>query len=91
VWFPHSRVRTLVFLGFFATMTELPALVVLGFWFVLQFFQGTLAVAAGPGAGGVAWFAHVGGFLFGLLVAALARSTGWVKPTPPRYPVWYGT
>jgi len=89
VWFPHSRVHTLVFLGFFITMAELPALVFLGFWFVLQFFQGTLSLAATPGGGGVAWFAHVGGFVFGFVVATWMRATGKVRPPRPRYQVWH--
>jgi membrane associated rhomboid family serine protease len=89
VWFPHSRVHTLVFLGFFITMAELPALVFLGFWFVLQFFQGTLSLAAAPQGGGVAWFAHVGGFVFGFAAALWLRKTGRVRPPSPRYQVWY--
>ena len=45
VWFPWSRVKTLVFLGIFFTMTELPAPLFLVLWFVVQFFSGTLALA----------------------------------------------
>jgi membrane associated rhomboid family serine protease len=90
VWFPHSRVHTLVFLGFFITMAELPGLVFLGFWFVLQFFQGTLALATTPAdAGGVAWFAHVGGFAFGFALAWWLKATGRVRLAPARYAVWY--
>jgi len=89
VWFPHSRVHTLVFLGFFLTMAEIPAIVFLGFWFLLQFFQGTLSLAASPAAGGVAWFAHVGGFAFGFLLARWLQRTGRVRPEPPSYFVRY--
>jgi membrane associated rhomboid family serine protease len=89
VWFPHSRIHTLVFLGFFITMAELPALVYLGFWFLLQFFQGTLSLAATLQGGGVAWFAHIGGFLFGFLAALYLKRSGRVKPSPARYEVWY--
>jgi membrane associated rhomboid family serine protease len=89
VWFPHARVRSLVFLGFFITMTEIPSVVFLGFWFLLQFFQGTLSVAASGQAGGVAWFAHIGGFLFGLVVAWITRKTGRAEPASPQYRVWY--
>ncbi len=88
VWFPNSRVRTLVFLGFFITMSELPAVVFLGFWFILQFFQGTLSLAAAD-VGGVAWFAHIGGFLFGVVVAWWLRSGRRVQPGRPSYNVWY--
>jgi membrane associated rhomboid family serine protease len=90
VWFPHSRVHTLVFLGFFITMAELPGLVFLGFWFVLQFFQGTLSLATAPAdAGGVAWFAHIGGFVFGFAFALWMKATGRVSPAPARNAVWY--
>jgi len=74
VLFPHARVRTLIILGFFVSMTRIPALVVLGLWFVLQFFTGIGAVAGGD-TGGVAVWAHVGGFIAGLLLVKLfARS-----------------
>ncbi len=70
--YPRARVITLVFIVFFVTLVELPAVYLLGFWFLLQLFYG-LAGLATPlgGAEGVAYFAHVGGFLFGLLVIRL--------------------
>ena len=81
VWFPWARIRTLVFLGFFFTVAELPAPIFLIIWFVVQFFSGTLALAAaGPAAGGVAWFAHIGGFLAGALLAFALRRSGWARP-----------
>jgi membrane associated rhomboid family serine protease len=64
--YPRARVLTLVFIIIFVTVIELPALLVLGLWFLLQ-----LADAASQpisGGGGVAYFAHIGGFLFGLLL-----------------------
>jgi len=70
VLFPHARVQTLIFLGYFARMAQLPALLVLGFWFVLQLFNGLLAFGMTQ-MGGVAWFAHVGGFVAGLLLVRL--------------------
>ncbi len=83
VWFPWARVKTLVFLGIFFTVTELPAPLFLVLWFVVQFFSGTLALAsAGPAAGGVAWFAHVGGFLAGALIAIVLKVSGRVRPRP---------
>ncbi len=89
VWFPWSRVRTLVFLGLFATMAELPAPVFLILWFVIQFFSGTLSLAAaGAAAGGVAWFAHVGGFMAGAALAWWLRRRGSVRPLP-RYLVYW--
>ena len=70
VLFPNARVQTLIFLGYFARMAHLPALLVLGFWFVLQLFNGLMAFGVAQ-AGGVAWFAHVGGFVAGLLLVRL--------------------
>lgn len=75
VWFPRHRVDALIpgFFGFWERMT-LPATVVLGFWFVTQLFNGTASVVAGAASmGGVAWWAHAGGFAFGWLVARLRQ------------------
>lgn len=70
--FPRARVTTLVFLGFFITFFELPAVVVLVFWFVLQLFSGSISIFSGAASGGgVAYFAHVGGFVLGLLLIRL--------------------
>src|SRR5437588_6824548 len=85
--YPRARVLTLVFIVFFVTVIELPAMVLLGIWFVLQIVYG-YANLVNPtgGGGGVAYFAHVGGFLFGLLlIRAIARRR---KPVGPRYPVY---
>jgi rhomboid family protein len=80
VWYPWSRVRTLLFLGFFFTFTEMPAPVFLVLWFVIQFFSGTLSlVTASATSGGVAFFAHIGGFAVGLLVALWLRASGKVR------------
>ena len=70
VLFPKTRVQTLIFLGYFARVAHLPALVVLGFWFVLQLFNGLMALGIAQ-LGGVAWFAHIGGFVAGLLLVRL--------------------
>jgi len=68
VTFPRARVITLVPIFLFFQVMALPALVVLGLWFVYQFLIGTLALAWGTGTGGgVAWWAHIGGFAFGAL------------------------
>jgi membrane associated rhomboid family serine protease len=63
VMYPHSRILTLIFFGFFFRITEVPAVVLLGIWFVLQFLSG--AVRMGAEGGGVAVWAHVAGFLAG--------------------------
>ena len=64
--FPGARVLTLVPIFIIFTVIELPAYLFLGFWFVLQFFQGAFSVVGGRIGGGVAWWAHVGGFLAGM-------------------------
>ncbi len=77
--FPRARVLALVPLGFFLHITEVPALVFLFIWFMLQLFSGlmTLGVPSAQG-GGVAWWAHIGGFAFGLLLTLLfARRRRW--------------
>lgn len=68
LFFPAARVDTLIFLGYFGRMASLPAVLVLGLWFVLQLFNGVLSMGAGAATGGVAWFAHVGGFVAGLIL-----------------------
>ena len=70
--YPRARVVTLLFIVIFFTVVELPALAVLGLWFLLQALYGASEVAQPvAGEGGVAYFAHIGGFLFGLLVIKL--------------------
>ncbi len=72
--YPYARVLTVVFIVFFFTIIEIPALIMLGIWFFMQFLPafGQLALPeAGGEGGGVAYFAHVGGFLFGLLAIKL--------------------
>jgi membrane associated rhomboid family serine protease len=73
VMFPRSQVRALVFLGFFVTVTRITAFVFLGLWFVLQLFQGIGALGAEQ-TGGVAYWAHIGGFVFGLVVGFVLRN-----------------
>jgi membrane associated rhomboid family serine protease len=70
-FFPHSRVITFVPLFFLPWFVEIPAVIYLGFWFVSQLFSGvtSLAVAGGMALGGVAWWAHIGGFVAGLILA----------------------
>jgi len=67
--FPRARVLTVIPIFFFLQFAELPALVVLGFWFVMQFFNGLISLGYETGGmGGVAWWAHVGGFVAGLIL-----------------------
>ena len=65
--FPHARVHTLIFLGFFVQVVRVPALFIIGFWIVIQFINGLISKGTAFD-GGVAWFAHIGGFIFGLLI-----------------------
>jgi len=67
VLFPGARVLTLVPIFFFFQLIELPALIFLGFWFVMQFFSGAMSLAVGEQQmGGTAWWAHIGGFVAGV-------------------------
>ncbi len=70
VLFPHARVLTLIPLGFFTQMVHVPALLVLGLWIVVQLANGLFSPNQ---AGGVAWFAHIGGFLAGMLLIPVFR------------------
>ena len=70
VLYPQSKVLTIIPLGFFIRMTMVPASIVLGLWFVLQFFSGVLSLG-GPDVGGVAFWAHIGGFVAGVVMAKL--------------------
>jgi membrane associated rhomboid family serine protease len=76
VLFPGARILSLVFLGFFYQLIQVPALLVLGFWFVLQLIQGFASLGADTSLGGVAFFAHIGGFVAGLVIGALVRGRG---------------
>ena len=69
--YPRARVVTVIFLIIFFTFVELPALVVLGLWFVLQLLYGASELSGPVAEGGVAYFAHIGGFLFGLVMIKL--------------------
>jgi hypothetical protein len=72
-FYPHARVLTLIPPFILGPYFVLPAVVFLGFWFLLQFFSGAMSLSAGSDAGGVAWWAHVGGFVFGVLFCLTAR------------------
>ena len=84
---PQARVLTLIFIVFFVTIVEVPAAILLAIWFVLQFVPAIGQVATPDvGGGGVAYFAHVGGFIFGLLtVKLLARRKPDPEPSLPAY------
>jgi membrane associated rhomboid family serine protease len=87
VLYPRARILSLVFIFFFVTILEVPAVFLLGFWFIQQVLFGA-ANLTNPlgGGGGVAYFAHIGGFLFGLALIRLFATR--YKSEPPRYPVY---
>lgn len=72
--FPRGSVRMFIFLGIIITITYAPALLFIAFWFVSQFFSGVAALGVQTAeTGGVAYWAHVGGFASGLVMAVLVR------------------
>jgi len=86
-WYPNAKVLTLIPIFFYPLFVDLPAVVFLGIWFVLQLFSGAASLGAAQ-AGGVAWWAHVGGFVAGFLLAGplAARPLG-EPPGAPRHHV----
>jgi membrane associated rhomboid family serine protease len=79
---PHATVRTIVFLGVFATMMHLPALIVLGLWFLMQLASAAFSTSGAPG---VAFWAHVGGFIAGMALVPLFKKSGVKLFQPSRY------
>lgn len=73
--FPRARVITLILLFIFPWFVELPAVLYLGFWFVSQLYSGlfSLGMPSSGAMGGIAWWAHIGGFAFGFLMVNLFR------------------
>jgi membrane associated rhomboid family serine protease len=68
ILFPNARVLTVFVVLFFIEIARLPAFIIIGFWFLLQVFSGLFSGVAG---GGVAYFAHIGGFIAGLVMTVL--------------------
>jgi len=86
VMFPRNRVRNLLFLGFFFTTIELPAIIVLGFWIVIQIIsQYTASFSHTAESGGVAYMAHIGGFVTGLLLSFIFRNRQTRRNQPSYY------
>jgi membrane associated rhomboid family serine protease len=80
--YPHARILTLLPIFILIYLVELPAYFFLGFWFVLQFVQGSLYTLNTDkmAGGGVAWWAHVGGFVAGVLLLQVFRCKDWQRP-----------
>jgi membrane associated rhomboid family serine protease len=74
ITFPRDRFRTIVFLGIFVTIVFIPAIILVGLWFVLQFFSEVGSLAVQQTGGGIAYAAHIGGFVFGVVLAPLFES-----------------
>jgi membrane associated rhomboid family serine protease len=78
---PRARVLTAIFLGFFFFIRELPAILFLGIWFLLQALEGGLGLLHPQATGGVAVFAHIGGFAFGVSTVYLVAKQRPLRPT----------
>ena len=81
--FPHSRVIAVVPILFYPLFFTLPAALFLFFWFLMQFFSGATSVFQGQQVGGVAWWAHIGGFLAGMLLYRFFLSAERNRPWHP--------
>ncbi|WP_447974538.1 rhomboid family intramembrane serine protease [Nitrospira sp. Kam-Ns4a] len=84
--FPHARVLVLVPLGFFSRIMYVPAALVLGLWFVMQVLSGGMSL--GRGGGGIAFFAHIGGFVAGMALIGLFKRPEVRFFTPRRHRRW---
>ena len=86
--YPFSRIRTLI-TAYFITFVRLPAVMVLGFWFVMQLFSGMWSLGPVSQGGGVAYWAHIGGFVAGVIFVAAFKIV-YHQPLFPRRPRHYG-
>jgi membrane associated rhomboid family serine protease len=77
---PRASVLTAIFIGFFFIFREIPAILFLGVWIALQALDGTLSLTTPEAGGGVAFFAHIGGFAFGILTVHLAMRRPPLQP-----------
>jgi membrane associated rhomboid family serine protease len=77
ILYPRARITSLVFLGIIYQLLDVPAVIMLGYWFVLQLIDGFASLGGGNASGGVAFFAHIGGFVFGMVIGAIVRGTGF--------------
>ncbi|MBI4810553.1 MAG: rhomboid family intramembrane serine protease [Ignavibacteriales bacterium] len=75
--FPRARIATLIPIFFFFQVVELPAFIFLGIWFVMQIFSGMFTLGIGADAGGVAWWAHIGGFLARAAFLPFLKRRSW--------------
>lgn len=79
IFFPRSRILTLLPIFFFIQLVHIPAMVFIIVWFIFQFLSGMATLPAKPGIGGVAFWAHIGGFLSGLILARFFQRKRWIR------------
>jgi membrane associated rhomboid family serine protease len=73
VFFPNNQVRVLMMFGYFARVMQVPALVMIGLWILTQFVSGIGSIAVSEQTGGVAYWAHIGGFVAGIALAFVLK------------------
>ena len=83
VLFPRGRIIAMFPILFYPVFFQVPAFIYLGFWFLTQFFSGTLAIASDREVSGIAWWAHVGGFAAGILTFSLFLRPRRMSPAVP--------
>jgi membrane associated rhomboid family serine protease len=83
ILYPRANVWTLIPIFFFVRFVELPAFILLGFWIFIQFISGTSALASSSSQGGVAWWAHIGGFVAGAALVFVFKKRR--RHVPKRY------
>ncbi len=90
LFFPRARVHTFIPIFIFPWFIQVPAVIFLGLWFVTQLFSGVLALAPQTASvgGGVAWWAHVGGFAFGLIMASVFAKRKKTRTYADEYYPW---
>lgn len=81
IFFPKSRILTLLPILFFIQLIHIPAAVFIIIWFIFQFLSGVATLPAEPGVGGVAFWAHIGGFVSGIILARFFRKQGTIRVT----------
>ena len=84
VMFPKAKILTLIPILFIPFLVHLPAFVYIGLWFLIQLFSGTLSLGSPEAGGGVAWWAHIGGFTTGMVLLPFFRNKklSYRKPFP---------
>jgi membrane associated rhomboid family serine protease len=90
VLYPHARIITLIPILFFPFIVEIPAFLYLGYWYLLQLVHGAVAIRTDVAYGGIAWWAHVGGFTAGILLLPLflRPHREYRQPYPDEYQPW---